>query len=145
MWIAVAPTLIVSCMLSNDPTVPNHVHSAALGAPENQSCVTCHNVGGDDGVVGAHRVRSAALGTQEAQSCVNCHNVGGDDGVVAAHRVRSDALGAPEAQSCVTCHNGGGDDGVADVHHNIFQSADGVNGRSRLQRTPPAMVRTVDR
>ena len=114
MWIAVAPTLIVSCMLSNDPTVPNHVHSAALGAPENQSCVTCHNVGGDDGVV-------------------------------AAHRVRSDALGAPEAQSCVTCHNGGGDDGVADVHHNIFQSADGVNGRSRLQRNPPAMVRTVDR
>jgi cytochrome c peroxidase len=28
---------------------PNNVHFAAFGAPEAQSCVTCHNVGGDDG------------------------------------------------------------------------------------------------
>jgi hypothetical protein len=73
MWIALAPTLIVSCVLSNDPTsedtetvdqppgamsrtpgsaegipphgpaVPNHVLSAADGP----SCATCHNLGGD--------------------------------------------------------------------------------------------------
>ncbi len=30
-------------------TNPNNVHFAAFGAPEAQSCVTCHNVGGDDG------------------------------------------------------------------------------------------------
>jgi len=29
--------------------IPNNVHFAAFGAPEAQSCVTCHNVGGDDG------------------------------------------------------------------------------------------------
>jgi mono/diheme cytochrome c family protein len=28
---------------------PNNVHFAAFGAPEAQSCVTCHEVGGDDG------------------------------------------------------------------------------------------------
>jgi mono/diheme cytochrome c family protein len=28
---------------------PNNVHFAAFGAPEAQSCVSCHNVGGDDG------------------------------------------------------------------------------------------------
>jgi hypothetical protein len=28
---------------------PNNVHFAAFGAPEAQTCVTCHNVGGDDG------------------------------------------------------------------------------------------------
>jgi hypothetical protein len=28
---------------------PNNVHFAAFGAPEAQSCVTCHNEGGDDG------------------------------------------------------------------------------------------------
>jgi mono/diheme cytochrome c family protein len=28
---------------------PNNVHFAAFGAPEAQSCVTCHNNGGDDG------------------------------------------------------------------------------------------------
>jgi cytochrome c peroxidase len=28
---------------------PNNVHFAAFGAPEAQSCVTCHNVGGDGG------------------------------------------------------------------------------------------------
>jgi mono/diheme cytochrome c family protein len=28
---------------------PNNVHFAAFGGPEAQSCVTCHNVGGDDG------------------------------------------------------------------------------------------------
>jgi hypothetical protein len=30
-------------------TNPNNVHFAAFGAPEAQSCVTCHNLGGDDG------------------------------------------------------------------------------------------------
>jgi len=29
--------------------IPNNVHFAAFGAPEAQSCVTCHNIGGDDG------------------------------------------------------------------------------------------------
>jgi len=29
--------------------IPNNVHFAAFGAPEAQSCVSCHNVGGDDG------------------------------------------------------------------------------------------------
>ena len=29
--------------------IPNNVHFAAFGAPEAQSCVTCHNNGGDDG------------------------------------------------------------------------------------------------
>jgi len=29
--------------------LPNNVHFAAFGAPEAQTCVTCHNVGGDDG------------------------------------------------------------------------------------------------
>jgi len=29
--------------------IPNNVHFAAFGAPEAQSCVTCHNEGGDDG------------------------------------------------------------------------------------------------
>jgi len=29
--------------------IPNNVHFAAFGAPEAQTCVTCHNVGGDDG------------------------------------------------------------------------------------------------
>ena len=29
--------------------IPNNVHFAAFGAPEAQSCVTCHNLGGDDG------------------------------------------------------------------------------------------------
>jgi len=29
--------------------IPNNVHFAAFGAPEAQSCVTCHNQGGDDG------------------------------------------------------------------------------------------------
>jgi mono/diheme cytochrome c family protein len=33
----------------NFRTFPNNVHFAAFGAPEAQSCVTCHNVGGDDG------------------------------------------------------------------------------------------------
>jgi len=28
---------------------PNNVHFAGFGAPEAQSCVTCHNIGGDDG------------------------------------------------------------------------------------------------
>jgi len=28
---------------------PNNVHFAGFGAPEAQSCVTCHNLGGDDG------------------------------------------------------------------------------------------------
>jgi hypothetical protein len=28
---------------------PNNVHFAAFGAPEAQSCITCHNLGGDDG------------------------------------------------------------------------------------------------
>jgi len=28
---------------------PNNVHFAAFGGPEAQSCVSCHNVGGDDG------------------------------------------------------------------------------------------------
>jgi len=28
---------------------PNNVHFAAFGSPEAQSCVTCHNLGGDDG------------------------------------------------------------------------------------------------
>jgi mono/diheme cytochrome c family protein len=28
---------------------PNNVHFAAFGAPEAQSCVSCHNLGGDDG------------------------------------------------------------------------------------------------
>jgi len=28
---------------------PNNVHFAGFGAPEAQTCVTCHNVGGDDG------------------------------------------------------------------------------------------------
>jgi len=28
---------------------PNNVHFAAFGGPEAQSCVTCHNIGGDDG------------------------------------------------------------------------------------------------
>ncbi len=30
-------------------TNPGNVHFAAFGAPEAQSCVTCHNLGGDDG------------------------------------------------------------------------------------------------
>jgi hypothetical protein len=30
------------------------VHFAAFGAPEAQTCVTCHNIGGDDGA-GDHR------------------------------------------------------------------------------------------
>ncbi len=30
-------------------TNPNNVHFNAFGAPEAQSCVTCHNLGGDDG------------------------------------------------------------------------------------------------
>jgi Di-haem oxidoreductase, putative peroxidase len=29
--------------------IPNNVHFQAFGAPEAQSCVSCHNVGGDDG------------------------------------------------------------------------------------------------
>jgi len=29
--------------------IPNNVHFAGFGAPEAQSCVTCHNEGGDDG------------------------------------------------------------------------------------------------
>jgi len=29
--------------------IPNNVHFAAFGAPEAQTCVTCHNLGGDDG------------------------------------------------------------------------------------------------
>jgi len=29
--------------------IPNNVHFAAFGSPEAQSCVTCHNLGGDDG------------------------------------------------------------------------------------------------
>jgi len=29
--------------------IPNNVHFAGFGAPEAQSCVTCHNLGGDDG------------------------------------------------------------------------------------------------
>jgi len=29
--------------------IPNNVHFASFGAPEAQSCVTCHNVGGDGG------------------------------------------------------------------------------------------------
>jgi len=29
--------------------LPNNVHFAAFGAPEAQTCVSCHNVGGDDG------------------------------------------------------------------------------------------------
>jgi hypothetical protein len=29
--------------------LPNNVHFASFGAPEAQSCVTCHNIGGDDG------------------------------------------------------------------------------------------------
>ena len=29
--------------------IPNNVHFAAFGAPEAQNCVTCHNIGGDDG------------------------------------------------------------------------------------------------
>lgn len=33
----------------NFRNIPNNVHFAAFGAPEAQSCVTCHNLGGDDG------------------------------------------------------------------------------------------------
>ncbi len=29
--------------------IPHNVHFSSFGAPEAQSCVTCHNVGGDDG------------------------------------------------------------------------------------------------
>src|SRR5262249_38527961 len=29
--------------------IPNNVHFAGFGSPEAQSCVTCHNIGGDDG------------------------------------------------------------------------------------------------
>jgi hypothetical protein len=29
--------------------IPNNVHFAGFGGPEAQSCVTCHNIGGDDG------------------------------------------------------------------------------------------------
>jgi len=29
--------------------IPNNVHFAGFGGPEAQSCVTCHNLGGDDG------------------------------------------------------------------------------------------------
>lgn len=29
--------------------IPNNVHFAAFGSPEAQTCVTCHNLGGDDG------------------------------------------------------------------------------------------------
>jgi hypothetical protein len=136
MWIALAPTLIVSCVLSNDPTSED---TETVDQPPGAMSRTPGSAEGipPHGPAVPNHVLSAADGP----SCATCHNLGGDD-VADAHRVHSAAPRAADGPSCATCHNLGGD-GMSDPI--IFQGADGVNGRAGLQHDLPAMARARDR